>query len=156
MNNVLTIVYQNKKAELFKGIVDLSKLNYKSNLGVVIASMLQALGYAWSKTGKKLWRRAEPDGALPYYIPPSRFPPPLSASLSGSPQPKPLPSALCAGEKLDWRAPAGRASRRPPKTKPRPSGASLAHEADAACSARGKAAERASPPVEHMLGRRYS
>ena len=37
MNNVLTIVYQNKNAELFKGIVDLSKLNYKSNLGVVIA-----------------------------------------------------------------------------------------------------------------------
>lgn len=92
MNNVLTIVYQNKNAELFKGIVDLSKLNYKSNLGVVIASMLQALGYAWSEAGKKLWRRAEPDGALPYYIPPSQIPPPLSASLSGSPQPKPLPS----------------------------------------------------------------
>jgi len=33
MNNVVTIVYQNKAAALFDGRLDLSKLTYKSNLG---------------------------------------------------------------------------------------------------------------------------
>ena len=62
MNNVMTILYQNTKADLFDGRLSLSKLNYKSNLGVIIAAMLSALGFAWSETGKRLWRRAEPDG----------------------------------------------------------------------------------------------
>ena len=61
---------------------------------------------------------------------------------------------MLAGEKLDWRPPAGRASRRPLKAKPRSSGASFAHEADAACSASAaaqRAAEAARPaPVRRL------
>ena len=64
MNNVMTILYQNNEAGLLDGRVDLSKLNYNSNVGVIIAALLRALGFAWSEAGKKLWRRAEPDGAL--------------------------------------------------------------------------------------------
>ena len=60
MNNIVTIVYQNKAAALFDGRLDLSKLTYKSNIGVVLGALLKAAGFAWSATGKLLWWRADP------------------------------------------------------------------------------------------------
>jgi hypothetical protein len=58
LDKVMTIVYQNKTAALFEGRLDLSKLNFKSNIGVVLGALLEAAGFAWASTGKALWWRA--------------------------------------------------------------------------------------------------
>ena len=61
LDNVMTIMYQNKTAALFEGRLDLTKLNFKSNVGVVIGALLNAVGLAWASTGKALWWRADPE-----------------------------------------------------------------------------------------------
>jgi hypothetical protein len=42
LDKVMTIVYQNNTAALFEGRLDLTKLNFKSNIGVVLGALLKA------------------------------------------------------------------------------------------------------------------
>ena len=42
----------------------LMSINWSTNPGNAIEALLHAAGLAWSQTGKKLWRRADPNGPL--------------------------------------------------------------------------------------------
>ena len=62
-NNLITIVYQNKDHPMLKNLLDLSEVNYRQNMGVVVTALLRAAGLAWNASGTLLWRRADPAGA---------------------------------------------------------------------------------------------
>ena len=44
MNNVVTILFQNKADSLFRDQLDLSSINYKKNVGHVLEAVLNAMG----------------------------------------------------------------------------------------------------------------
>ena len=69
INNVVTIFFQNTKDALFRGVLDLSSVNYHSNFGAITEAALKAAGFAWSSSGKELWRRAEPERKLSWRVP---------------------------------------------------------------------------------------
>ena len=46
------------------GMLELSKINWNSNPGDVIAALLRTVGLAWSVCGKMLWRRAAPEDII--------------------------------------------------------------------------------------------
>jgi hypothetical protein len=72
MNDIVTIIFQNTNHALFKGILDLSSIHYKSNAGAVIEALLDACGFECSRSGKQLWRRAEPCVKLAWRPPKSK------------------------------------------------------------------------------------
>ena len=51
---LIDIIFQNKTDALFNGVVDFSSLNSRNTVGKLIALLLDRLGFAWSKSGKKL------------------------------------------------------------------------------------------------------
>ena len=48
IDNVVTILFQNKAHDFFKGRLDLSGINYKKNVGHVIEMLLRKVGLDWS------------------------------------------------------------------------------------------------------------
>ena len=62
MNNVVTIIFQNKADNLFRDQLDLSSINYKKNVGHVLEAVLNTIGIKWSASGKCIWWAAEPGG----------------------------------------------------------------------------------------------
>uniref|UniRef100_A0A6T7WPS6 Uncharacterized protein n=2 Tax=Prymnesium polylepis TaxID=72548 RepID=A0A6T7WPS6_9EUKA len=60
VNNVLTIMFQNTGAVLFRRAgLDLSSLNFRKNVGHVFEALLRRLDLDWSADGKALWWRAD-------------------------------------------------------------------------------------------------
>ena len=55
IDNVVTILFQNKAHDFFKGRLDLSGINYKKNVGHVIEMLLRKVGLDWSSSGRLLW-----------------------------------------------------------------------------------------------------
>ena len=51
----VTILFQNKAHDFFKGRLDLSGINYKKNVGHVIEMLLRKVGLDWSSSGRLLW-----------------------------------------------------------------------------------------------------
>ena len=51
------------------GMLDLSKINWRSNPGDVGAALLHTVGFAWSACGKKLWRRADSNECIEWRKP---------------------------------------------------------------------------------------
>jgi len=47
----------------------LAKTNWNSNPGRVVEALLHAAGLAWSASGKKLWRRADPVESIEWRTP---------------------------------------------------------------------------------------
>ena len=62
MNNVVTILFQNKSDSFFRDRLDLSSINYKKNVGHVLEAVLDVMGIKWSASGKCIWWAAEPAG----------------------------------------------------------------------------------------------
>ena len=65
MDNVVTILFQNRASAFFTGRLDLSKINFKSNIGDVIELLVDKVGLKASPSGKSLWWTAQPNEAPP-------------------------------------------------------------------------------------------
>jgi hypothetical protein len=64
MNNVTTILVQQRLDNVVFGGLDISQLSGKSNTGDVLKALLEALGYRMSADGKRLWHDANPRRVL--------------------------------------------------------------------------------------------
>ena len=47
MDNVVTILFQNKSDSFFRDRLDLSSINYKKNVGHVLEAVLGVIGIKW-------------------------------------------------------------------------------------------------------------
>ena len=118
MDKIVTILFQNKAHSLLRGCVDLSKLNYKSNVGVIIEALLDAVGLGCSHSGDLLWRKAEPGGVKLKWIKPavsgSRKPPDARVTALGGLEGVDLAHDAAAPTAGSGRAQAAAEAARPP------------------------------------------
>ena len=52
MDNITTIIFQNTADQMFTGVIDLTALNYKKNVGHLMRALLSMLGFVCSDDGK--------------------------------------------------------------------------------------------------------
>ena len=72
MDNVVTILFQNRASDFFNGRLDLSKINWMSNPGHVLDAALSRIGLQASPSGKSLWWTAEPSGPTLHWRAPAK------------------------------------------------------------------------------------
>ena len=48
MDNITTIIFQNTADQMFTGVIDLTALNYKKNVGHLMLALLSTLGFVCS------------------------------------------------------------------------------------------------------------
>ena len=53
-NKVATILFQNTKDSMFTGVLDLTGINYKKNLGDLLLALLTTAGFDSSSDGKAI------------------------------------------------------------------------------------------------------
>ena len=73
MDNITTTIFQNTADQMFTGVIGLTALNYKNNVGHLMLALLSALGFVCSDDGKTLSHSSNPTAC--YIIP---LPPPPS------------------------------------------------------------------------------
>ena len=59
-NKVATILFQNTKDSMFTGVLDLTGINYKKNLGDLLLALLTTAGFDSSSDGKAIWHKSAP------------------------------------------------------------------------------------------------
>ena len=72
MDNITTIIFQNTADQMFTGVIDLTALNYKKNVGHLMRALLSTLGFVCSDDGKTLSHSSNPTAKLKWRQPASR------------------------------------------------------------------------------------
>ena len=72
MDNITTIIFQNTADQMFTGVIDLTALNYKKNVGHLMRALLSTLGFDCSDDGKTLSHSSNPTAKLKWRQPASR------------------------------------------------------------------------------------
>ena len=60
MDNITTTIFQNTADQMFTGVIGLTALNYKNNVGHLMLALLSALGFVCSDDGKTLSHSSNP------------------------------------------------------------------------------------------------
>ena len=69
MDNITTIIFQNTADQMFTGVIDLTALNYKKNVGHLMRALLSTLGFVCSDDGKTLSHSSNPTAKLKWLQP---------------------------------------------------------------------------------------
>lgn len=72
MDNITTTIFQNTADQMFTGVIDLTALNYKKNVGHLMLALLLALGFVCSDDGKTLSHSSNPTAKLNWCKPVSK------------------------------------------------------------------------------------
>ena len=80
MDNITTIIFQNTADQMFTGVIDLTALNYKKNVGHLMRALLSTLGFVCSDDGKALSHSSNPTAKLKWRQPASRSRKPADSS----------------------------------------------------------------------------
>ena len=72
MDNITTTIFQNTADQMFTGVIDLTALNYKKNVGHLMLALLLALGFVCSDDGKTLSHSSNPTAKLNWCKPASK------------------------------------------------------------------------------------
>ena len=72
MDNITTIIFQNTADRMFTGVIDLTALNYKKNVGHLMLALFSALGFVCADDGKTLSHSSNPTAKLIWCKPASK------------------------------------------------------------------------------------
>ena len=72
MDNITTTIFQNTADQMFTGVIDLTALNYKKNVGHLMLALLSALGFVCADDGKTLSHSSNPTAKLNWCKPASK------------------------------------------------------------------------------------
>ena len=72
MDNITTIIFQNSADRMFTGVIDLTALNYKKNVGHLMLALFSALGFVCADDGKTLSHSSNPTAKLIWCKPASK------------------------------------------------------------------------------------
>ena len=72
MDNITTTIFQNTADQMFTGVIGLTALNYKNNVGHLMLALLSALGFVCSDDGKTLSHSSNPTAKLNWCKPASK------------------------------------------------------------------------------------